>query len=467
LLKSHFFTFRFLSLAIRDLEKISNARRFERNIRDYTQVCHARLGILWSAVDRFRESCRRKRHSVRTRSRSAMHFVLHGGNWDFAASASRLMAQFTLFPTDSENLPDSVTAHHRTALQRSRNIRQKPRGIKWEISLPFRTRQPHGTMRIKMNESFKEHISSPDLIAGWSGMGNVGLRAVNYMRSSMGAREFARIDMSDELMPEAIGVKDGLIMRPDLPVTRLFYASQPPVIFVEGEEQLHGQAALALMRGVLDLAHESKVRTIYTAAAFAMPVSCAHDPLIFGAANDILLRDRLGPMGVTLLKDGHVSGMNGALLGLANDYQIPAACLMSTMPQYALRLPNPKSSREIIRFFERVLDYTVNMTGLNKGVLEMDVIMGDIEKRILEAMSKLTGEQDTGIQREQTPREEKKSKTPEGAMLRIEQLFEELSLNKSKKKAARLKEELDRWNLYDLYEDRFLDLFKNGSDGTE
>jgi hypothetical protein len=79
----------------------------------------------------------------------------------------------------------------------------------------------------------------------------------------------------------------------------------------------------------------------------------------------------------------------------------------------------------------------------------------------------LTGEQDTGIQREQTPREEKKSKTPEGAMLRIEQLFEELSLNKSKKKAARLKEELDRWNLYDLYEDRFLDLFKNGSDGTE
>lgn len=322
-------------------------------------------------------------------------------------------------------------------------------------------------MRIKMNDSFKEHISCPDMIAGWSGMGNVGLRAVNYMRSSMGAREFARIDMSDELMPDAIGVKDGLIMQAELPVTRLFYISQPSVIFVEGEEQLRGQAALALMRGILDFARESEVRTLYTAAAFAMPVSCAHDPVIFGAANDILLRDRLGPMGVTLLKDGHLSGMNGALLRLANDYQIPAACLMSTMPQYAQRLPNPKSSREIIRFFERALDCKVNMTGLNKGVREMEVIMSDIEKRILEAMSKLSGEQETGIQRQQAVREGKRSKTPEGAMLRIEQLFEELALNKSKKKAARLKEELDRWNLYGLYEDRFLDLFKDGSDGTE
>lgn len=322
-------------------------------------------------------------------------------------------------------------------------------------------------MRIKMNESFKEHITRPDMIAGWLGMGNVGLRAVNYMRSSMGAKEFAQIDMSDELMPEVIQVKDGLIMRPDLPMTRLFYASHPPVIFVEGDEQLHGQVALELMRGLLDLARESEVQTIYTAAAFAMPVSCAHDPIIFGAANDKLLRDRLSPMGVTLLMDGHVSGMNGALLGLANDYQIPAACLMSTMPQYALRLPNPKSSREIIRFLERAVGCKVNMTGLNKGVREMEVIMGDIEKRILEAMSKLSGEHVPGVSREQTVREEKRSKTPEGAMLRVEQLFEELTVNKSKKKAAKLKEELDRWNLYDLYEDRFLDLFKDGGNETE
>ena len=327
--------------------------------------------------------------------------------------------------------------------------------------------KPDNPMRVEMNESFKETIASPDMIAGWPGMGNVGLRAVSYMRSDMGAKEFARIDMSDELMPEAVSVKDGLVLRPNLPETRLFYAAEPSVIFVEGDEQLHGHAALALMRGVLDLAREYGVRTIYTAAAFAMPVSCTHDPVIYGVANEILLRDRLGPMGVTLLQEGQVSGMNGVLLGLENDYQIPAACLMASMPQYALRLPNPKSSREIIRFFERELGCAVNMTGLNMAVSEMEAIMGDIERRILEVMSKLAEEQMPGIPQDTTVLERKRNKTPEGAMLRIEQLFGELAKHKSKEKAAKLKGELDRWNLYDLYEDRFLDLFKDGGNEEE
>jgi uncharacterized protein len=321
-------------------------------------------------------------------------------------------------------------------------------------------------MKVEINESFGETIGSPDMIAGWPGMGNVGLKAVAYMRADMGARQFARIDMSDELMPESIGVKDGLVMRPDLPETRLFYASDPSVIFVESDEQLHGSAALTLMRGVLDLAREHGVRTIYTAAAFALPVSCAHDPAIYGVANDILLRDRLSPLGATLLREGQVSGMNGVLLGFANDYKIPAACLMATMPQYALRLPNPKSSREIIRFFERALGCVVNMTGLNKAVDEMGKVMGDIERRILKTMANLDEEREPGIHQEPDTsiREKPEKKTPEGAMLRIEQLFAELAAEKSKEKAAKLKEELDRWHLYDLYEDRFLDLFKDGND---
>ena len=322
-------------------------------------------------------------------------------------------------------------------------------------------------MRVELNESFDEVIERPDMIAGWPGMGNVGLKAVNYMRSDMGAKEFARIDMSDELMPQAISVKDGLVLRPDLPETHLFYASDPPVIFVEGDEQLRGPAALALMRGALDLAREHGVRTIYTAAAFAVPVSCTHDPVIYGVANEVLLRDRLEPMAVTLLQEGQVSGMNGVLLGLASDYQIPAACLMATMPQYALRLPNPKSSREIIRFFERTLDCVVNMAELDKGVIEMEAIMGDIEGRILEAMSKLGEAMEPSIQQDKAEPERKRNKTPEAAMLRIEQLFSELARDKSQEKAAKLKQELDRWNLYDLYEDRFLDLFKDGSDEAE
>jgi hypothetical protein len=50
-------------------------------------------------------------------------------------------------------------------------------------------------------------------------------------------------------------------------------------------------------------------------------------------------------------------------------------------------------------------------------------------------------------------------------MERVEKLFEEASGDREK--AVLLKQELDRWGLFHLYEDRFLDLFEKqrGSSG--
>lgn len=315
-------------------------------------------------------------------------------------------------------------------------------------------------MRLKVKEDIKETIHDPIMIAGWPGMGNVGVNAVNYMRSEMGAVEFAHVDMSDELMPASVKVKDGLVIHSNLPVTRFYYVSEPPIVFVESHDQLEGAAALSLMHGVFDLARELGVTTIYTVAAFAIPVSCVHDPQIYAVANEEALRDRLGPMGVALLEDGQIAGMNGVLLAFTNGYRIPSACLMATMPQYAVSLPNPKSSRAIIRFFERILDCEVDMSTLNQEVQDIGKSMLEIEKRILEAVSKISDDQELVDDQKTLVIEKSKKKTPEAAMQKIEQLFQELAQKKSKKKASRLKLELDRWKLYDLYEDRFLDLFK-------
>ena len=52
-----------------------------------------------------------------------------------------------------------------------------------------------------------------------------------------------------------------------------------------------------------------------------------------------------------------------------------------------------------------------------------------------------------------------KKVVPPYIMERIEKLFTEARHDKAK--ASHLKKELDRWDLYRLYEDRFLDLFKN------
>lgn len=321
-------------------------------------------------------------------------------------------------------------------------------------------------MRLEIDSEIRKRIVSPSMFAGWTGMGNVGLEAVHYMRSVMEAREFAHIDMSDELMPASVSVRNGLVLHEELPTTRFYHSENPSIIFMEGPAQLSGRSALSLMRGVIDLAREMKVSTIYTAASFAMPTGCEHEVVVFAAANDPVLRDRLNVMGAKPLDEGQVSGMNGVLLEFTEDSEIPAACLMATMPQYAIRLPNPKSSRAIIRLLERILGCRVEMARLDEEVEKMTEVMLGIEKRILEVASVISGD-DAGMADQEASEPRREPKTPERAMQKIEQLFQEVAREKSKDKATRLKKELDRWNLYDLYEDRFLGLFKGGEDEEE
>ena len=53
---------------------------------------------------------------------------------------------------------------------------------------------------------------------------------------------------------------------------------------------------------------------------------------------------------------------------------------------------------------------------------------------------------------------EASGKIPVGVRQRIEKLFREAQRNRDR--AYTLKRELDKWDLFQLYEDRFLDLFK-------
>ena len=57
------------------------------------------------------------------------------------------------------------------------------------------------------------------------------------------------------------------------------------------------------------------------------------------------------------------------------------------------------------------------------------------------------------------------TKLPQSAREKIEKLFQEVKTNISK--AAELKKELDHWNIYKDYEDRFLDLFKKPGNTQE
>ncbi len=288
------------------------------------------------------------------------------------------------------------------------------------------------------------------MLVAWPGIGNAALGAINYLRRKMEAVPLGEIDTSSFFTPEAVIIDKGLARLPQQAKNLFYFTRNPDLIIFESESQLSGKPARELTARILDLAQELKVRRIYTGAAFPSTMSYREPPQVFGVGNKKSLRDFLAKFRVKMMERGQISGLNGLLLGYAGERDVEAICLLATLPSYALNFPSPKASRAIVEVLGRILDVRIDVRELNLVVEEMDEKMALIEEKIkalFPAMVKEPGL--VNLERE---------KVPDYVMERIGKLFREARVDR--KKAYLLKEELGRWDLYKLYEDKFLDLFK-------
>ena len=316
-------------------------------------------------------------------------------------------------------------------------------------------------MNLNIRHDISADIATPTLLAGWPGMGNVGVGAINYMRRQLGAKPFADIDMTEFFCHEEVVVEDSIAKLPEIPSHTFYHVPDRDLIIFESEAQVAGQGGITLMNRVLDVAEQLDVQAIYTAAALAVPMRHTEDVQVFGISNRETLRDELIPHGVEVLKQGQISGLNGLLLGFADARKIPSACLLATMPHHVVAMPNPKASHEIVSVLSRLLDLEIDMTEMDEAVDEMSRVLEEIEGKIKTAFSSMEG---GGGESFEELGEVDDAAVPQKVMDRIERLFLQVGHSTSPDlgTAARLKEELDKWNLYTGYEDRFLNLFRDG-----
>ena len=298
-------------------------------------------------------------------------------------------------------------------------------------------------------------LTDPVMIAGWPGMGTVALGVVDYLRRKLKAAKFAEIYLDPHATIDSVMVTNGVASMPPTPRNTFYFTKNPDMIILEGEVQLSGQAGVALLNKALDVAGRYRVKTIYTGAAFPMPVSYKEDPELYGAVNNKQLLTFLKKFNIKPMEGGHISGLNGLVLGLARDRGIDAVCLLATMPQYAISLPNPKASTAIVDALQKMLSFVVSLEDMYEYIKDMDERMAVIEDKVKDV---LTIEGEKHVRPPKAKEKEKDKKVPGYIIDKIEKMFSEAK--KDKAKAIVLKRELDRWDLYKLYEDRFLDLFK-------
>lgn len=305
---------------------------------------------------------------------------------------------------------------------------------------------------MKLFESI-EFATAPTVLAAWPGMGNVGLITVDYLRRKLEAKVFAEIDMSPFFIPDSIVVKDGIAQFPEIP-TSVFYAyHNPDLIIFESNAQVNGREGILIIKTLLDVLMQFSIPRIFTFAAFSQPMSHSADSEVLVTCNSGTMLDSIRHQGVVPMPDGYIAGQNGLILGVAASRQIEAACLLGTIPSYASNLNYPKASLELIKVINPIIGVNVDTSDLQEGIAAMDQQFDLIEERIREFIPSLNREEEDEIF------EVDDEKVPQVVMDKIERLFQETSLDKSK--APELKAELDRWKIFELYENRFLDLFRD------
>ncbi len=261
--------------------------------------------------------------------------------------------------------------------------------------------------------------------------------------------KFAQIAMSEFYTPEEVGVEEGIVFLPPPPHYTFFFHPELNVVVFEGEVQFSGKTGKKLVAEILDFAQEIQVKEIYTGASFPVPMSHRDKSVVYGVANQKGMRDRLLQYGIKIMEAGNISGLNGLLIGYAQEREIPAACLLATIPVYAINFPNPRAWKALNEAFQRILATRINFEELDLLIKEMDAQFQMMEDKMRE-LFEMKGEAEEEVV--------EKDKIPYHIFEKIERLFQEAKIDKSK--AYELKRELDKWGLFEKYEDRFLDLFK-------
>ncbi|NLE00874.1 MAG: hypothetical protein GX640_13485 [Fibrobacter sp.] len=305
--------------------------------------------------------------------------------------------------------------------------------------------------------------SPPIMFAAWPGMGNVALMAMDFLRRTVDARLFAELDMAPFYVPEEVIVENGMASFPEFPRSFFHEQHEPNLVFFESTIQIEGQDAMTIAETVLEVAKKLKAPRIFTAAALPVAMSYKAESEVYVAANKNWFLKELQSYGIKPLEDGFISGLSGLLLGIAASKDIEAACILATIPSYATSMIYPKGSLAIVRSLSRINDLTLDTTELENVVNESEKDFEEIEDRLRNIFPILMDTDEESIFEESasSEAEQKDDRVPERVMARIEKLFKELAKKKDKARAMELKAELDKWGLYDIYEARFLDLFKD------
>lgn len=314
----------------------------------------------------------------------------------------------------------------------------------------------------------RPRLNNPVLVAAWPGMGDVALKAALYLKDKLAAAEFAEMTSEEYFHPSGVWIDNSVISIPQHAVGKFYYhknqSGGPDLVIFISDAQPFVEKGYEYAKEIVDFAVSLKVKLVYTFAAMPLPIEHTQSPQVYAAATQKETLDAFAKLGAKMMPSGQISGLNGLVLGVAREMGLDGVCLLGEIPLYMIQIENPRASMAVLDLLVRALKVSLDLTDLKNYAAQIDQ---EIE-HLIEYLKNPPGGAEPG-EEEEKPIDQREidiikkgladaAGLPDSARQKIDELFK--AAKKDLSRALELKRELDKWNVYDKYEDSFLDLFK-------
>ena len=213
------------------------------------------------------------------------------------------------------------------------------------------------------------------LVCGLPGSGYVGKLAADHLVSSFRLKRIA--EYSSPTFPPQVSVKgDGTA---DPPRGELYFAPSKKgkglFVFTAEAQPTTSEGEYELSDAVVKFAKKCGVKKVYTLAAY-ITGSFSSSPKVYGAGTSRGMLDSLKENGVTLMKDGGISGMNGLLIGVAALRGLEGACLLGETSGYVV---DAGASKAVLELLSKVIALPIDTSKLKEKAEETQKVISQLQ----------------------------------------------------------------------------------------
>lgn len=307
-----------------------------------------------------------------------------------------------------------------------------------------------------------DKTNRPWLVAVWPGMGHVAISAGYYLMAKLGMQYMGEFSSSGVFDVDVAIIKSGIVQKSQQPRSRLFrwknaVGKRDIIVFIGEAQPPLGKYAFC--EKLIDFARDHGVERVFTFAAMATEMHPEHESRLFGAATDETTLAEIDRPEIRILEEGHIGGLNGVLLAAAADKGMEGICLLGEMPHLFAQIPFPKASLAVLRSFTEMAEIRLDFTELETQAATVEQQLGEVLAKVEQKMSEMSDRSPEEFQATEEPSLSERDRE------HLERLFDDATVDRSK--AYELKRELDRLEVFEEYEDRFLDLFKQDDSSSD